>query len=65
MEVYMKTIQFQIKLVSGRIVLFDHPVCVDYWDAARAYCKVKNKDIKTVRSARPVPGTIPNIHKGL
>ena len=63
--VYMTTIQFQIKLVSGRVVLFDYPACVDYWDAARAYCKEKNKDIKAVRGVRPVPGSVPNIHKGL
>ena len=65
----MTTIQFQIKLVSGRVVLFDHPYNGDYagdsWDAARAYCKEKNKDIKIVRSVRPVPGSVPNIHKGL
>jgi len=61
----MITIQYQIKLVSGRVVLFDHPACVDYFDAARAYCKINNKDIKTVRAVRPVPGLVPNIHKGL
>ena len=61
----MTTIQFQIKLVSGRVVLFDYPACVDYWDVARAYCTQNNKDIKSVRSVRPVPGSVPNIHKGL
>ena len=61
----MTTILFQIKLVSGRGVLFDHPACVDYFDAARAYCKINNKDIKIVRSVRPVPGSLPNTHKGL
>ena len=61
----MTTIVFQIKLVSGRVVLFDYPACIDYWDASRAYCKINNKDIKTVRAVRPVPGSIPNTHKGL
>ena len=61
----MTTIVFQIKLVSGRVVLFDHPACVDYFDAARAYCKINKKDIKIVSSVRPVPGSVPNTHKGL
>ena len=61
----MTTIQFQIKLVSGRVVTFDHPPCIDYFDAARAYCKLTSKDIKIVRSVRPAPGSIPNTHKGL